>query len=187
MRGLIPGLASPAPLTTRLPGILQDDEFLQRFVLAFDDSIAPVYSVLDNLHAYIDPRVAPADFLDWISTWVHIEVAADWPVEQRREIIAGAVALHRMRGTVEGIREAVRLAAGPHSTVDVVDSGGVSASSDAGTPLPGSPDASVRVTVRTSAPLDDAAQRRLHGVVAATVPAHVPFTLVVEPGEGPGA
>ena len=62
-RGMVPGLETPAPVLQRLPGVLQDDEFLQRFVKAFDDAYAPIFATLDSLTCYFDPRLAPPDFL----------------------------------------------------------------------------------------------------------------------------
>lgn len=72
MRGVLPDLPSPVPLLHRLPGVLQEDDFLQRFLGAFDSGFAPVVATLDSLHAYVDPHLAPADFLDWLSGWVGV-------------------------------------------------------------------------------------------------------------------
>ena len=129
MRGSIAGLASAAPVALRLPGVLQEDEFLQRFVGAFDDGLAPVLATLDCLAAYVDPWLAPQDFLDYLAAWVGVELDDAWTLAQRREIVAGAALVHRRRGTVRGIADAVRLAVGgevgfavaevePHTVVD---------------------------------------------------------------------
>lgn len=182
MRGIVPGLGTPAPLITRLPAILQDDDFLQRMLPAFDDSIAPVYSVLDNLSAYVDPHLAPADFLGWLGGWVDIEVDEAWSLEQRRDIIAGAAAMHRRSGTASGIRDAVHLAAGPGSTVVVTESGGTTWSSTSGGKLPGDDTVGVRIEI-SDVPGDlEAATRRLERVAAGLVPAHVLCTVVVTGG-----
>ena len=97
MRGRIPGLASPVPLASRLPAVLQEDEFLQRFLASFDESLAPVFLALDGLASYVDPRLAPEDFLNWLSEWVGVRVDEHWPVAQRREIVANGARIHRRR------------------------------------------------------------------------------------------
>ena len=39
-----------------------------------DQVLAPVFSTLDGLEAYVDPGTAPSDFLDWLASWVGIEL-----------------------------------------------------------------------------------------------------------------
>ena len=178
---MLPGVPSTAPVFEHLPGVYQEDELLQRFVAAFDDALAPVFVTLDGLAGYVDPALAPADFLDWLCGWVGIEPDDRWSVARRREIVAGAVELHRRRGTLRGIAEAVRLVVGGEIEID--DSGGTSWSPVAGGPMPGRAAASLRVRVR----VPDAAavdRRRLDAVVAAVKPAHVPHTIEVV--EAPG-
>ena len=140
MRGLVPGLASPAQLLQRLPGVYQDAsdvDFFPRFLRAFDDSIAPTISTLDNLAAYMDPRLAPEDFVDWLAGWVDVAPDGAWTLEQRRAIVSQAVAIHRRAGTLDGIRDAVQLSAGPDATVTVEDNGAVAWSSTPGGRSPG--------------------------------------------------
>jgi phage tail-like protein len=179
MRGMVPGLTSPVPLVTRLPAILQEDEFLQRFLPAFDDAVAPVYAVLDNLAAYITPSYAPSDFVDWLAGWVDIAVDEEWPEAQRRRIIADAAALHRRAGTVGGIRDAVHLAAGPDAVVELVESGGATWSASPGGSLPGAVDAAVRISITVPDGDEPSIRRRLERVAAGVVPAHLPVVLTV--------
>ncbi|MRG59563.1 phage tail protein [Agromyces sp. CFH 90414] len=179
MRGAIPGLASPSPYLTRLPAILQEDDFLQRMLPAFDDALAPVLGVLDNLAAYLDPHLAPADHLEWLASWVDIRVDDAWSVQQRRDIVAGAVALHRRTGTAAGIADAVRLAAGPESSVEVEESGATAWSAMPGAPIPGSDEPGVTVTVTVPDASAEGFEARLARVVRSLVPAHVPCRVQV--------
>ncbi|UOE43843.1 phage tail protein [Agromyces larvae] len=148
MRGLVKDLANPAPYGSRLPAVLQDDEFLQRFLLGFDAAIAPVFSTLDNLEWYVRPGTTPADFLDWLGSWVDVELDEEWTVEHRRRVVAEVAGLHRMAGTVRGVLETMQLIAGPDATVELTETGGTSWSSTAHGELPGTPGAVVRVRVR---------------------------------------
>jgi len=187
MRGLVPDLPNPVPLLTRLPAILQDDEFqapsrlpfLPRFLPAFDDAIAPVYSVLDNLEAYVRPEYAPPDFLEWLAGWVDVAVDEAWTEEQRRRIVADAASLHRRAGTAGGIRDALQLAAGPAATVEVEESGGSAWSAEPGAELPGSAAVAVAITITVPEGDQAALVRRFERVAAAVVPAHVPTRVTV--------
>ena len=184
MRGPVPGLASPRPFLQRLPGVYQDvrdEDFLPRFLQAFDDTIAPSLSTLDNLAAYLDPTLAPEDFVEWLAGWVDVAPDGGWSLEQRRSIVRHAVAVHRGAGTLDGIRQAVRLAAGPDAEVVVEDSGGVSWSQTPGGVLPGSELPRVSVIVTSASEPDIRA--RIERVLRSVVPAHVLWALASDPKE----
>jgi phage tail-like protein len=180
MRGMIKGLPSAVPLAPQLPAVLQEDAFLQRFLMAFDDALAPVFTTLDGLPSYFDPRLAPKDFLDWLADWVGVRLDETWPAAQRRDVVANAAMIHRRRGTVAGVADAVRLAVGGVLDVRVDDSGGATWSSTPGGRLPGNAAAMLHVRVYASA-VEDVNVGRLEGIVNAVKPAHVPHTLEVVP------
>lgn len=178
MRGRIPGLSSPVPLATRLPAVLQEDEFLRRFLESFDEALAPVLLTLDGLECYVDPHLAPEDFLSWLCEWVGVRVDEHWPVPQRRQIVANGARIHRRRGTAAGIADAVRLAAAGVIGVEVEDSGGTVWSASPGTALPGSPRPALHVRVHTR-DAEDVDEHRLDAVIRSVKPAHVPHTVEV--------
>jgi phage tail-like protein len=175
VRGMVEGLESPVPVAGRLPVVLQDDDFLQRFVGAFDDMLAPVFLTLDSLACYLDPQLAPDDFLEWLCGWVGIEPDQTWTTQRRRDIVARAAAVHRWRGTARGVAEAVRLVV--DGEVEVTDSGGSAWSPAPNGRLPGSATPSLTVVVRGSGPVD---RRRVERVIASVKAAHVPHTLDVQ-------
>jgi len=187
-RGTVAGLPTPVRLGSALPGLFQDDEldpvtgssrpvFVQRFTAAFDELLAPVVSCLDNLDAYLDPRLAPADFLEWIAAWVGVELDETWTLERRRAVVLRAVELYRWRGTARGLAEMVALVAGVEP--EVVDSGGVSWSTAPDSPMPGSdePRIVVRFHGEASADID---RVRLERLVALAKPAHLVAELEVD-------
>ena len=181
MRGLVPDLPSGVPIAQRLPGVYQEEELTSRFVAAFDDALAPIIATLDGLPGYVDPWLAPADFLDWLAGWVGIEVDETWTLAQRRAIVAGAAAWHRRRGTARGIADAVRLSAAEGCEVEVVDTGATTWSSTPGGDIPGSSPPQVTVSVRVAS-AQDAEQvdvRRVEAVVTSVKPAHVRHTVEV--------
>lgn len=176
MRGLIPGLESPHPIGLRLPALYAEDGFTQRFCSAFDVVLAPVFATLDGLPAYLDPALAPDDFLDWMAGWVGLVLDESWSIERRRELVARAVALHRWRGTRAGLAEHVRLVTG--GEVEVTESGATGWSTRPSAELPGSDTPSLHVRIRVIDP-STVDLGRIDRLVAATKPAHLPHTVEV--------
>lgn len=174
MRGTVEGLTSPVPVGSRLPAVLQEDDFLVRFTGAIDDVLAPVFLTLDALACYVDPRLAPADFLEWLCGWVGIEPDDTWTTQRRREIVARAAEVHRWRGTRRGVEDAVRLVV--DGDVQVEDNGGCTWSAAPVGPLPGSATPALRVRVTARAPVD---RRRVERAVGAVTAAHVPVTVEI--------
>lgn len=170
MRGTVPGLLSPYPLGPALPAIYQNDRFAQAMLAALDEVVAPIFNTLDDLDSYLDPRLAPNDFLDWLSGWVGIAIDDSWSVERRREAVANAVDLYRLRGTATGLARQVEIHTG--GTVEIVENGATAWSIDAGGDLPGKPTplVVVRVTVDDPKEIDPT---RLDALVSAAKPAHV--------------
>lgn len=170
MRGTIAGLGSPHPLGSGLPALYQEDDLAQRLLAALDEVLAPVISTLDNFDRYLEPSLAPLDFVEWLAGWVGAAIDENWPAQRQRELVGRTVRLYRRRGTVGGIAEQVELATG--GRVDVRDSGGVGWSTTPGADLPGAPRRALAVRVA----LDDPAtvdQRKIEALVAAAKPAHV--------------
>ena len=182
MRGLVPGLRSAAPLAPRLPGVLQEDDFLQQFLRAFDDTLAPVLTSLDGLVSYFDPRLAPEDFLDMLGEWVGLPLDEEWPLDQRRELVVSAAAMHARRGTVGGVADAVRVAVRGVVDVDVSDTGGATWSATPGGAMPGVAVPELRVTV-TERHEGDVDPRSLGAVIAAVTAAHVPHVVEIRVAE----
>jgi phage tail-like protein len=149
------------------------ESFVMRFLRAFDESLAPVFASLDNLDAYVDPHLAPHDFVDWLSAWVGLAPNHAWPLGRRRERIAGAVQLALSWGTADGIRNVVSIFAGvDRDKVEIVENGAVAISRTPGAELPGTPEP--RLTVRVSVPDPGTFDApRLRRVVSAAKPAHM--------------
>ncbi|MBX9396370.1 phage tail protein [Streptomyces sp. TRM72054] len=178
-RAAVPGLPSRHPIGEQLPALYADDDFAQRFTAGLDTVLAPVFATLDNLTAYLDPRVTPTDFLAWLASWVGAADDPQWPVEQRREAVVRAVELHRWRGTRHGMVEALRLALGVHA--EVTGDGGAVWSRTAGADLPPEPAAEtlVRVWPGREQRVDPV---RVREIVRAMCPVHTVCRVEVLPG-----
>ncbi|RKF14886.1 hypothetical protein D6850_08420 [Roseovarius spongiae] len=98
----------------------QSADFLQRFMMLFDEIRAGVTGHLDDLPALIDPMATPAaeagahgaDFLDWLGGWIGLTLDRNWSAARRRRLVAEAPALFRIKGTVEGLRRHVEIYTG---------------------------------------------------------------------------
>jgi phage tail-like protein len=175
-RGLVNSLASPHPLGQYLPSLYQEDDFAQRFLSAFDAALAPIFSTLDNMDAYLDPWLAPEDFLEWLGSWFGLTVDEAWSVERRRALVANAFEFYRMRGTSRGLKAHVEVFTG--GTAEIVDTGGLATSISAGAPFPGSPNFAVLVRVQVDDPTA-INMVRLEALVAAAKPAHLTHRIQV--------
>ncbi|MFE4856900.1 phage tail protein [Streptomyces sp. NPDC056670] len=169
-RAAIPGLASRHPMGGLLPALYAEDDLAQRFTAGLDTVLAPVLSTLDNLAAYLDPRLAPSDFVEWLSSWVGVDSVPGLPGELRREVVVRAMELHRRRGTRRGLVERLGLCLGVEA--EVVDSGGAAWSPTAGSELPAksAEEVVVRVWPGRTGSVD---QARVHDIVRASCPVHV--------------
>ncbi|HSK96994.1 MAG TPA: phage tail protein [Euzebyales bacterium] len=178
-RGLAPlprPVRTPFPIVEQLPGMLQDDPMTREFTAGLDDVWASALVALDNLHAYLDPRTAPADFLIWLASWVGVALDENWPEHRQRALVSRAVELYHWRGTAKGIRALVALYTGIEP--EIADSGGVRWSLAPGEPAPGQARPKVAIRLRAAEP-DRIDTARLRVLVADAVPAHVPFTIEV--------
>jgi phage tail-like protein len=181
MRGTVDILATPHPMGPAMPAVYQEDPFAQSFLGALDTVLAPVVGTLDNFDAYLDPYLAPDDFLGWLATWVGMTIDESWTSERRRQVVARAVELYRLRGTATGLAEQIEIHTG--GAVEIIENGGTAWSIDAGGELPGSPKPLlvVRIQVEDPKSVDGG---RIEAIVAASKPAHVEHRVeIVKPGK----
>lgn len=126
-----------------LPAILREDDFLGRFLLAFeavlskgDASRIPdglehlralrgLEELVESVHRHFDPDAgkAPPDFLPWLSQWVATSLRDDWSVETRRKFLGEIVALYRERGTRAGIEKVLKLSDEVATVIDFHEEG----------------------------------------------------------------
>ncbi|MGH9132453.1 MAG: phage tail protein [Ilumatobacteraceae bacterium] len=176
-RGQLDGLQVRSPIGQALPAMFHEDAFAQRLCDGLDSVLAPVPSTIDNFWAYLDPTLAPLDFVEWLAGWVGIELDQTWPEERRRELVGRAIQLYERRGTAEGLADLIELYIGERPTVE--DTGGVAWSAAPGTALPGSGQPAVVVRLEADEASVDA--RRLENMVVTNKPAHVAHRIEFRP------
>jgi phage tail-like protein len=95
-----------------LPGIYQDNDFLQRFLSIFEDVWEPLEQRQNYIHMYFDPRTCPVSFLPWLASWLGLSFNPHWPEARRRRLLAQAMDLYRWRGTRYGLIRIIEVCTG---------------------------------------------------------------------------
>ena len=95
-----------------LPGIYQDNDFLQRFLSIFEDIWEPLERRQNHIHMYFDPRTCPSAFLPWLASWLGLTFNPHWPEARRRRLLAQAMDLYRWRGTRYGLIRIIEVCVG---------------------------------------------------------------------------
>ncbi len=89
-----------------LPAIYDDPDnpYLGRFLLPFEQVFTDIEELLAVIDRYFAPALTAPDFLPWLARWVALVLDENWDEAKRRQLIAEALELHRLRGTPAGIR-----------------------------------------------------------------------------------
>lgn len=86
----------------------QSDTF-RRFLFLFQHIMTTVIDKIDQIPDITNPMEIEAKSLPWLASWVNFHLDAGLPLQQQRELVRRAIRLQRMRGTVEGVAEMVRI------------------------------------------------------------------------------
>ncbi|MFF5289012.1 phage tail protein [Paractinoplanes globisporus] len=87
-------------------------DFTDRFLAILDAVRATVSARIDALPAYLDPYASPPEFLDYLAAWLGLADDLRLPLARKRELVARAHELYRLRGTPAGIRLHLRICTG---------------------------------------------------------------------------
>ena len=118
MRGTVDGLASPHPIGGLAACVSAGRRLRCPTDHGFRRSAGAPLLGFDCLDAYVDPLLAPDDFVPWLGAWVGT-TAYDRSVDRRaREGILASTPMHRLRGTAEGLRAQLTLATGGEVEVE---------------------------------------------------------------------
>lgn len=98
-----------------LPVVYQEDEesrdFLERFLSIFETVLNKTEKMITDIPVYLDPEVAPGEFIPWLSSWVSLDLY-ELLHEKNREFILRANDFYKMKGTVRGIAALVSFLTG---------------------------------------------------------------------------
>lgn len=103
----------PSQYLADLPIIYQENEFLGRFLRIFEDLWEPLEWRQNHLDMYFHPATTPTPMLAWLADWIGADLDGIWDDAHRRRIVAETCTkVYRMRGTRDGLRQAIQLYTG---------------------------------------------------------------------------
>ena len=82
-------------------------DFLERFLDNFEGLLTPLEDRIGRADLLTDARTVPAESLDWLGSWVGVAFESGYPVARRRRLLQAAPQLHRQRGTLNGLKQAL--------------------------------------------------------------------------------
>ncbi|MBQ0826645.1 phage tail protein [Streptomyces tagetis] len=94
-------------LLDRLPAVYSAEPrataFLDRFLALLSGPLADLDARAAERHLMLDPAHAPPESLAWLASLIGLTLDGRWPDPVRRTMLAEAVELFRLRGTVAGL------------------------------------------------------------------------------------
>jgi phage tail-like protein len=91
--------------------------FLSRLLKLLRGELSQIEEWLDDMARVADPQFPPAAALPWLAQWLAFELPQIASDDERRKLIARAVALFARRGTPQSIAEFVELHTGIRPTI----------------------------------------------------------------------
>ena len=105
-----------------LPAVYQQEapcgDFLDRFLALFESFFQETERDIRAVPALFDPDAAPERALDWLASWLALELDDSWPEEVRRDAIEKAFERYGRAGTPSALRETIEREAGVRAVID---------------------------------------------------------------------
>lgn len=96
-----------------LPAVYRDnpraEDFTGRFLSLFDASMGELDDAIEQFPAAFDVAGGRSELLPWLAGFLDLVFDPAWDAARQRAILSAVPRLYRMRGTVAGLRLAIRL------------------------------------------------------------------------------
>jgi phage tail-like protein len=101
-------------LTHYMPTVYQDDptsaSFLDRYLANPEGFITALEERVQQVQELFDPRTVPAEYLDWLASWLGTSLDFTWTTQTRRFFLENAPRFFQSRGTPNGVIRMIRMA-----------------------------------------------------------------------------
>ena len=87
----------------------ESQQLLWRYMMTFDSFWKRIDEYINNMSYYLDPRLAPPHFQNWLATWVGMVWDERIPEKRRKELIFQIVDLFQKRGTKYGLQRYLQI------------------------------------------------------------------------------
>ena len=87
-----------------LPELYSYDDFVNRFLMMFESFWKPVNQQISQIENYFDPDLTPDQFLNWLASWVGMEIDDTFPKDRIRMLIRNAIPFFHCRGTAQSLK-----------------------------------------------------------------------------------
>jgi phage tail-like protein len=102
----------------------QAEDFTERFLSLFDSSMEDLDRIIERYPALLDPTGVPQQLLPWLAGFFDIGLDPTWDEAKRRKILQAAPKLYRLRGTREGLQEAIEAVFGVTPAIEELSATG---------------------------------------------------------------
>ena len=102
-----------------LPELYSYDDFMNRFLMMFESFWKPISQQISQGEVYYDSQLTPDEFLNWLASWVGMEIDETFPKSRIRELIKNAIPFYHSRGTAESLRYFLEMYSG--GKVEIVE------------------------------------------------------------------
>ena len=102
-----------------LPEVYNYDDFINRFLMMFESFWKPINQQISQSENIYDPNLTPEPFLNWLASWVGMEIDDTFPKDRIRLLIRNAIPFLHSRGTASSLKYFLEMYSG--GKVDITE------------------------------------------------------------------